>query len=45
MELEVAQPRNGKMMEVNTFEIAPKMVEGENGCYYAVDGSSEVLSE
>jgi len=33
------------MMEVTAYEIATKMIEGENGCYYAVDGSSEVLSE
>lgn len=45
LDLEVATPRSGKMMEVNAYEVATKMVEGENGCYYAVDGSTEVLSE
>jgi len=32
-------------MEITAYEIATKMQKGENGCYYAVDGSSEVLSE
>ena len=45
LDLEVAQPRTGHMMEITTYEVATKMVEGENGCFYAVDGSSEVLSE
>lgn len=45
MNMEVAQPRSGSMMEITAYEIATKMVQGENGCYYAVDGSSEVLSE
>ena len=43
--LEVAKPRNGHMMELTTYEVATKMVAGENGCYYAVDGSSEVVTE
>jgi len=33
------------MAEFTAYEVATKMVEGENGCYYAVDGSAEVLSE
>lgn len=45
MTLEVAKPRSGAMMEINTYAVATKMVEGENGCYYAIDGSSQVLSE
>lgn len=45
LDLEVATPKSGKMMDVTAYEIATKMVAGENGCYYAVDGSSEVLSE
>lgn len=43
--LEVAKPRNGHMMEITAYEIATKMIEGENGCYYAVDGSSKVITE
>lgn len=45
LDLEIARPRSGAMMEITAYEIATKMVRGENGCYYAVDGSSEVLSE
>ena len=45
LNLEVAKPRNGIMMELTSYEIAEKMLEGENGCFYAVDGSTEVLSE
>lgn len=45
LDLEVARPANGVMMEITAYEIAQKMVEGENGCYYAIDGSTEVLSE
>lgn len=45
LNLEVARPRGGAMMEITAYEIATKMQKGENGCYYAVDGSSEVLSE
>jgi len=33
------------MMEITAYEIATKMTEGENGCYYAVDGSSKVITE
>ena len=43
--LEVAKPRNGHMMEITAYEIATKMTEGENGCYYAIDGSSKVVTE
>ena len=45
MSMEVAKPKHGRMMEITAYEIGTKMVQGENGCYYAVDGSSEVLSE
>lgn len=43
--LEVANPKSGTLMEINTYEVATRMKEGENGCFYAVDGSSQVLSE
>lgn len=45
LDLEVAKPKVGAMMEITAYEIAPKMVRGENGCFYAVDGSSEVVTE
>ena len=45
LNLEVARPKNGIMMELTTYEIAPKMMKGEDGNFYAVDGSTEVLSE
>ena len=46
MSLEVAKPQNGAMMEITTYEVAKKMIlDKETGCYYAADGSSEVLSE
>ena len=45
LNLEVATPKNGIMMELVTYETGKKMVKGENGCFYAVDGSTEVLSE
>lgn len=45
LELEVAKPSNGVMMELTSYEVADKLLEGENGCFYAVDGSTVVLSE
>ena len=45
LDLEVAKPKVGAMMEITAYEIAPKMKRGENGCFYAVDGSSEVVTE
>ena len=45
LNLEVARPASGIMMELTSYEIAEKLLEGENGCFYAVDGSTEVLSE
>ena len=45
LNLEVAKPKNGIMMELAAYEVATKMLEGDNGCFYAVDGSTEVLSE
>lgn len=42
---EIASPPNGIMMELNTYEVADRLLEGEDGCFYAVDGSTEVLSE
>ena len=45
LNLEVARPASGIMMELTAYEIADRMLEGENGCFYAVDGSTIVLSE
>lgn len=45
LNLEVARPASGVMMELTSYEIAEKLLEGDNGCFYAVDGSTEVLSE
>lgn len=45
LSLEVARPSSGVMMELTSYEVAEKLLEGDNGCFYAVDGSTEVLSE
>lgn len=44
IQLEVARPRNGIMMELTSYETAPKLLE-EDGRFYEVDGSADVLSE
>jgi hypothetical protein len=33
------------MMEITTYEVAKKLIEGEDGCFFEADGSTEVLSE
>ena len=40
LELEVAKPKNGNLAEITTYEVSTKMIEGENGCFYAADGST-----
>ena len=45
LDLEVARPASGVMMELTSYEIAEKLMEGDNGCFYAIDGSTQVLSE
>lgn len=45
LDLEVARPVNGIMMELTSYEVSEKLLEGDDGCFYAVDGSTEVLSE
>lgn len=45
MELEVAKPRSGHLMEITAYEVGTKMVDDGTGCFYAVDGSSEVIME
>lgn len=45
MEVEVARPISGIMMEITSYEIATKMVQDENGFLEVKDGSTEILSE
>lgn len=45
LDLEVAKPNSGAMMELTAYETAEKLIEGDNGCFFAVDGSTEVLIE
>jgi hypothetical protein len=45
MTLDVATPKSGVMMELNTYEVATRMDDLGNGCFQAVDGSTQVLTE
>lgn len=45
MELEVARPENGIMMELTSYEVADKLFTNEQGIVEIKDGSTEVLSE
>lgn len=45
LNLEVAEPQNGEMMEITAYEVRTRMVEDADGRLYAVDGSSEVVIE
>ena len=45
LELEVANSKTGNLIEITTYETATRLKRGENGNFYAVDGSSEVLYE
>jgi hypothetical protein len=45
LELEVAKPQTGNLIEITTYETATKMKKGDNGCFYAIDGASEVIIE
>lgn len=45
LNLEVARPASGVMMELTSYEVAARTLKEENGCFYAVDGSTLVLSE
>ena len=42
---QVANPPNGIMMELTAYEVADRMEEGEDGCFYLVDGSTNVRIE
>lgn len=43
--LEVAEPRDGELMEITAYEVRQRMVQDENGRFYAIDGSTEVIIE
>ena len=45
LDIEVARPVNGIMMEITSYEIATKMIQTEDGYMEVKDGSTEVLSE
>lgn len=45
LELEVAKPQTGNLIEITTYETATKMKKGDNGCFYAIDGASEAIIE
>ena len=45
LDIEVARPTNGIMMEITSYEIAEKMIPNEEGFLEIKDGSTEVLSE
>jgi hypothetical protein len=45
LDIEVARPVSGIMMEITSYEIATKMIQNENGFMEIKDGSTEVLSE
>lgn len=45
LDLEVARPKNNIMMELTTYETAPKLLKDKDGRFYAVDGLTDVLSE
>lgn len=45
MEMEIARPANGIMMELTSYEVAQRMVTNENGIVEVKDGSTEVVIE
>lgn len=45
LDIEVARPVSGIMMEITSYEIATKMIQNEDGFMEIKDGSTEVLSE
>lgn len=45
LSLEVAEPRSGEIMEITAYEVRQRMVQDENGRFYAIDGSTEVVIE
>ena len=45
LSLEVGKPPSGPMVELINYETRKKLEKGENGFYYEIDGSTEVLSE
>lgn len=45
IDIEVARPVNGIMMELTAYEVAEKLVTNEQGIVESKDGSTEILSE
>lgn len=45
MEMEIARPANGIMMELTSYEVAQRMVTNEDGIIEVKDGSTEVVIE
>lgn len=45
LDIEVARPTNGIMMELTSYEVAEKIQIGDNGMVETKDGSTEILSE
>ena len=45
LDVEVARPVSGIMMELTSYEVAEKLIANEQGIVESVDGSTEVLSE
>lgn len=45
MEMEIARPANGIMMELTSYEVAQRMVTNEDGIVEVKDGSTEVVIE
>ena len=45
LDVEVAKPTSGVMMELTSYEVATKMESTPEGYYVEKDGSTEVLSE
>lgn len=45
LSFEIANPKNGIMMELTSYEVAEKMIPNENGVIELSDGSTEVISE
>lgn len=45
LSFEIANPRNGIMMELTSYEVAEKLIPDENGVIRLTDGSTEVVSD
>lgn len=45
MSLQIGKPVSGPMIELTTYETAERVEKSENGDYYIVDGSTNILNE